>query len=492
MFAVVFIADFSLQAVLRHEPQLWSHPVALIDNDDTKVTVVQATRPAREAGVSTGLTSPQALARCSQLILKVRSRTQEQSATDALLHAAYSFSPRIEATADGVCTIDLQGLSFETKPGTALSAWAERLVAALGQLNFHAPRIGIGKTPTLAFHAARSANPILIVEDSGEFMAALPIENIEPPPHIFDVLRRWGIRTIGAFTTLGKDKIAERLGPEGIELFERACAEEIRPLDLITPGETFNEAMDFEIEIESLQPLLFVLNRFVEQLAKRLAVSSLVAEELQLRLNLSSGDRYEHVFAVPAPTANVTVLFRMLQTHLETIRTDASIVALELSAKPTRSENFQFGLFETALRDPNQFSETLARLTALCGNGSVGTPALLNTFRPDAFKMERPRFDTTPSSSSGPCAPAFGLRLRRFRPAFHADVDVQNGAPVFINSLKFSSPIQNLCGPFRSSGHWWEQEKLWSRDEWDIQTRDGTLYRIYRENNDWFIEGVYD
>ncbi len=492
MFAVIFIPDFSLQAILRHEPQLWSCPVALIADHETKATISQMTAAARVAGVGEGLTSTQALARCANVVIKTRSRAQEQTANEALLQTAYNFSPRIEATANGICTMDLQGLPLELKAMDAVQSWAEKILSTLGQLNFRA-HIGVGKTPNVALHAARCAQPFLFIESAGDFISALPVERLDPVLQVFDVLQRWGIHTVGEFIKLGKDKIAERLGPEGMELFDRASANEIRPLNLITPSETFSEAMDFEIEIESLQPLLFILNRFVEQLSKRLMLSSFVAEELQLRLRLSSGEKYEHIFAVPSPTANSTVLFRMLQTHLETVRADSTIIALELFAKPTRSENFQFGLFETALRDPNQFSETLARLSALCGNENVGTPVLLNSFRPDAFKIEKPHFDSAALAlRPSPFALQTGLRLRRFRPAFHADVEIESGEPVFVSSLKLNSPVQKSSGPFRSSGDWWEREKMWNRDEWDVQTRDGSLYRIYRENENWFVEGVYD
>jgi hypothetical protein len=69
---------------------------------------------------------------------------------------------------------------------------------------------------------------------------------------------------------------------------------------------------------------------------------------------------------------------------------------------------------------------------------------------------------------------------------------MENGAPIFISSLKLNSSIEKISGPWRRSGDWWEQEKLWQRDEWDVQTCDGSLYRIYLERGDWFVEGVYD
>src|SRR5439155_224849 len=62
--------------------------------------------------------------------------------------------------------------------------------------------------------------------------------------------------------------------------------------------------------------------------------------------------------------------------------------AIELEAQPSRSVRQQFGLFETALRDPMQLHETLARLVGLLGADRVGTPVLEETHRPDAFRME--------------------------------------------------------------------------------------------------------
>ena len=161
-----------------------------------------------------------------------------------------------------------------------------------------------------------------------------------------------------------------------------------RLLKLVSPPESFEEAFEFENEIETVEPLLFILRRFLQQLSLRLDALYLVARELRLEITFSDKSAYQHQFKIPEPTNNGEVLFRMLHTHLENFTSDFPIMAVALKAEPTKPSSQQFNLFETALRDPARLSETLARLTGLLGPDRVGTPVLEETHRPDAFRME--------------------------------------------------------------------------------------------------------
>src|SRR5215468_8660346 len=215
---------------------------------------------------------------------------------------------------------------------------------------------------------------------------------------ILAILHKWGIHTLGQLAALDKQQLSARLGPQAVRMWERANGQSNRVLKLIRPPESFEESFEFENEIETAEPLLFMLRRFLEQLAVRLSAIYLVAKELTLRITFSNSRQdepvvagkqsYERVFKIPQPTNNVDLLFRMLQTHLENFRSEHPIVAVTLRAKPIKPAGEQFGLFETTLRNPHQLSETLARLTALLGADRIGTPALEQTHRPDAFCMQ--------------------------------------------------------------------------------------------------------
>src|SRR5438094_10323372 len=205
---------------------------------------------------------------------------------------------------------------------------------------------------------------------------------------ILAVLHKWGIHTLGQLAALDKKELAARLGPKAIGMWERANGKSQRLLKFVRPPESFEESFEFENEIETAEPLLFMLRRFLEQLAIRLSGIYLVAKELTLRVTFTDKQIYERIFKIPQPTNNVDLLFRMLHTHLENFKSEYPIVAVALSAQPVKPAREQFGLFETTLRNPHQLSETLARLTALLGADRVGTPILEETHRPDAFHLE--------------------------------------------------------------------------------------------------------
>jgi protein ImuB len=309
---------------------------------------------------------------------------------------------------------------------------------------------------------------------------------------IFAILHKWGIHTLGQLAALDKQQLGARLGPEAVRMWERANGQSNRLLKLVRPPESFEERFEFKNEIETAEPLLFMLRRFLEQLAVRLRAIYLVAKELTLQITFANKQVYERVFKIPQPTNDVDLLFRMLQTHLENFRSEHPIVAVALSAQPIKPAREQFGLFETTLRNPHQLSETLARLSALLGADQVGTPILEETHRPDAFRMESFSWEVGAIVLNRPQRTAFlKLVLRRFRPAVSASVLVDGDTPAHLCSAEICGKVIEQQGPYLISGNWWG-EKSWARAEWDLQLENRELVRAHEADGSWKIDGVYD
>jgi protein ImuB len=325
---------------------------------------------------------------------------------------------------------------------------------------------------------------------------------------ILAILHKWGIHTLGQFAALDKEQVDTRLGPEAVRMWERANGQSNRLLKLVQPPESFQESFEFEHEIETAEPLLFMLRRFLEQLSLRLRGIYLVAKELTLRITFRNKQQYQRLFEIPQPTNDVDLLFRMLHTHLENFKSEHPITAVALTAQPTKPPKQQFGLFETTLRNPHQLSETLARLTALMGADRVGTPVLEQTHHPDAFRMEPFVWELTSIADDGGRSsptPGFhsqarrssplhnaGPALRRFRDSGTASMLLDENIPAYVRSRQISGKVAEQHGPYLASGNWWD-ETAWARAEWDLQLEDGVVCRCYQSaEGNWNIEGIYD
>jgi protein ImuB len=323
---------------------------------------------------------------------------------------------------------------------------------------------------------------------------------------ILAILRKWGIHTLGQLAALDKEQLGARLGPEAVRMWERANGQFNRVLKLVRPPESFAETFEFENEIETAEPLLFMLRRFLEQLAIRLGAIYLVAKELALQITFTDKKIYERIFKIPQPTNDADLLFRMLHTHLENFKSEHAIIAVSLEAHPTKPVREQFGFFETTLRNPHQLSETLARLTALLGADRVGTPVLEETHRPDAFRLEPFSWAVVSAVPSGETPHALRTAhatavLRRFRPGVSASVLLNENTPAHVRSAEIWGKIIEPRGPYLISGNWWD-EKSWARAEWDLEIENGELVRVHESDppsqsygvagRTWKVDGIYD
>lgn len=325
--------------------------------------------------------------------------------------------------------------------------------------------------------------------------SAREAERAKEIARLFSILHQWGIDTLGQLAALSREDLVVRLGAVAGELWDRASGKRRRLLKFVSPPEKFIESFEFDHEIETAEPLLFMLRRFLQQLGQRLNAIYLVARDLRLRLLFSDKTQYERLFQIPQPTNNEETLFRMLYAHLENFNAPHPIVAMELEAKPIRSVSQQFGLFETALRDPAQLHETLACLVGLLGANRVGTPQPEATHRPDAFRMN-PFAWEFPAPRESPQTPPETRKskpaLRRFRKRKAATVLLEENQPVHVRADDNTSGFaQGRNGPFPLSGHWWD-EHAWARVEWDLALEGGTIIRCHEETAGWAVDGIYD
>jgi protein ImuB len=318
---------------------------------------------------------------------------------------------------------------------------------------------------------------------------------------LLDVLRRWGVKTLGALAALAAGDVYERLGARGVLWQRLARGEDQGPLVPCVPEEPFEGTLDLEWPIEGLEPLSFVLARVFEPLAERLERADRGAAILHTHLRLTTREVHARTVQLPAPMRDPKTLRTLVLLDLESNPPSAALDRVRVLIEPTPARVLQWTLYERAQPTPEQVSTLLARLTALMGEGHVGSPAVMNSWKPGAFEMrdftvaEGVRGQVPGVSQGSECATA----LRRYRLPIPARVQMQDGRPVRVMVDRrgvTGGAVEQSAGPWRTSGEWWNDgpARNWDRDEWDVLLGGGETYRIYveRDVGQWFVEGVVD
>jgi len=524
-FAAIFVPNFSVEAVLRAEPDLRAQALAILEGRPPQQRICALNEKARQMGIETSMTKLQAEA-CPELVLRNCSVLQESAAHAALLDCAQSFSPRVEDTATDLIVLDIDGMEPLFGHPAKLARDLARRASDVGlEVN-----VGIASNPDAAVLAARGFPGVTVIPAGNEeerladlpisvLLAAFPRNNSESDnQNFFDIFERWGVRKLRALALLPEIAISERLGQKGVHLQKLARGMVSRTLVPIDPPLIFEEAIELEYPLILLEPLAFLLNRMIEQLCLRLSAHALATQELRLRMELetrihtdeesnqcagipSHSSLFTRTLHLPIPMLDAKVFLKLLQLDLKAHPPGAPIKKVWLSAEPARSRAAQGGLFLPPSPEPEKLELTLARISGIVGEGKAGSLEILDTHQPEAFRMLRfnPAIPEQKKTVADSEPKSLVTALRIFRPALRATVSFRDGCPARIACEKrkeIQGEIIWQAGPWRSSGDWWEQN-AWAHDEWDIalqMTSGIALYRLVHDllSGRWFVEGTYD
>ena len=489
------------------------------------------------------------------------------SALEAILvDFAAGFSPLVEKSSSTTVTIDVSGTESLFGPHELLA----REIFDRAQILGLTVSVAIADNPDAAILIARynkedgrgNRGVIVVPPDKQRVvLSPLPLEALDPllvaiDPHrvaeIVETLHLWGLETLGDFAALPEKGVGETLGQPGLKLQKLARGTNRRTLQYVIPKREFRQSMDLEAPIELVEQLSFVVSGLVHQLCRQLGGYGLAMIEIRLEAKLDDKSIYSRKLRLPFPMASPHWLSRLLIMDVESCPPASAIQSVTIEAEPVKPRPLQKGLFEPLTPEPEKLELTLARLARLVGVDNVGAPEVLNTHRPDAFRLKSFVLSKKPATFNFSTPQTHSLlSLRMFRPPLPVEVKVAQVAqtvslrppesranslferqhlwgdqsmppsqdsvrnlpnskltgcsteepirPIHLKSSQkqmaaASGRIVRESGPWRTSGNWWSGSDNWTREEWDVALSNGALYRIFRDicTGGWFVEGVYD
>jgi protein ImuB len=342
---------------------------------------------------------------------------------ERLMAIAREFSPRIERHGDTDVTLDVSGLGRLLGDAHAIGAelaraGADRVAVAASQIGARLlaranPGVSVPGADPDGVERALSVLPLPVLK---QVVARQGID-ADADVQAFDILHRWGLRTLGEFAALPAGDLSARLGQRGVALQQLARGIDARPLVPDHGVPRFIESLELEWPIESLEPLSFVFARLLDPLALALERADRGAAAIRLDLRLTDRTIHTRQLQLPAAMRDPRILRTLLLLDLESNPPSAAVDTVAIEADPAPGRIIQYSLLERALPSAETLATLAARLGALVGTDRCGVPSLVDSHRPDGFTLGPAgslgsRGSTGSTGSLGSCDPT----LRRFRP----------------------------------------------------------------------------
>jgi len=473
---------------------------------------------------------------CNQLQAEPSAAPASGQGPRSLAEFAYAFSPLVEEVSSDTVVMDVDGcaLLFGSPYELANQIAKQGKLKEAGGLGFQV-NVALAANPDAAIHAAKFCRGLTFTAPGEELtcLGALPLKALQfslagieekQATEILETLRLWGVRTFKEFAELPIAGVSQRLGQEGVKLQTLASGKTFRHLKLPQPTPIFENSIELDYPIAELEPLSFILARLLNQICANLTAYALATNALHVNLKLETGASHELNLNLPYPMRDHKVFLKLLLLDTEMHPPPSAVTAVAIHCEPVKPRLLQTGLFVPLAPEPEKLELMLARLAKLVGPENIGSPELLDTHRPDAFRVNRfelkarGRVSKKKTAGRMPALPADSsqhsalstqhsmLGFRMFRPPLRAIVQAEKGCPREISAWDKNRSVYGkvvcVAGPWRTSGDWWRSD-CWARDEWDVGVESNSkvgvssqqlLCRIFRElgSGSWFVEGVYD
>ncbi|HXW82472.1 MAG TPA: DNA polymerase Y family protein [Acidimicrobiales bacterium] len=373
---------------------------------------VVATSPAaRAAGVRVGMRRREAQGRCPGLEILPDDIPAEARGWEPVVAAIEAFAPGPEVLQPGQLALGARGPSRyfggDLALATKVAATVEAVVAGAASRSESVwagcCRVGIADglfAAGLAAQQASASKPVVVPKGgSAEFLAPLPVRVLALPgpgspawlagndrfADLADLLRRLGLKTLGAFAALPPQSVLGRFGAEGLLAHRLARGLEERPVQGRLPPPDWTVTAELDPPADQLLAAAFVGKALADELHSRLKGSGLVCTRLAIEAETEHGTSlrrsWRHDGALSAAAIGERVRWQLEGWALQAGPVETSqagrITKLALVPEEVRPDDGrQLGFWGNDAGAASRAARALARVQGLLGPEAALTGVL--------------------------------------------------------------------------------------------------------------------
>ncbi|GAY10102.1 DNA polymerase-like protein PA0670 [Pseudonocardia sp. N23] len=368
--------DWPVTAAARAEGVPSHRPAAVVVGN--RVLACSAT--ARTHGVRRGLRRREAQSRCPELAVLGRDPERDARLFEPVVVAVEELAPGVEVVRPGLVALPARGPAGFF--GGELGA-AERLVDRVAARTGVECQVGVADGLFAAVLAARRG----VAVEAGAtpaFLAAMDVVELDREPEVdrselVGLLRRLGLRSLGAFGSLDAADVASRFGADAVLAHRLARGLDPRPPVRRCPPEELAVELELDPPVDRVDAAAFAARGLAERLHRVLAGHGLSCTRLGVAATTEQGEELLRIWRCAEPLTPSGTVDRV-RWQLDAWLTrggSGAVVRMRLTPEETVTAGaLQLGLWgEVGVAD-ERAGRALVRVQALLGPGGVVTAVL--------------------------------------------------------------------------------------------------------------------
>ena len=329
-------------------PELKGKPV-IVGGTTSRGVVSTASYEARTFGIHSAMPIFQARKKCPGGIFLPVNMTRYKEMSGNVMKILEDFTPLVEKVSIDEAYLDITGME-------GLLGNSEQIALRIKERIYDETRltcsIGIAPNKFLAKVASDMHKPdgltIIQADEVDTFLATLPVEKIPGVgKSTMEILKRYGIKTVGEMKAFSRDQLAKRFGKLGLRLHELARGHDSSAVVPLREIKSISAEETLPYDTGDLSLLSKKLNEHADNVAGRLRNHGLKGKTITIKIKFRDFTAVTKAQTIASATdSSKMILYNALQLLSDQpLKKKVRLIGVEVSNLLKDSEDAQMSLF---------------------------------------------------------------------------------------------------------------------------------------------------